>query len=99
METNNTSRKMYTIYISPGDRLEIHTRNQSGDIVAVNVFRMGQSTSYTAFNSDYKATITGITPKNVTFQTSFGKKRVSVKSFAVINKFFGGTNCFEFITT
>ena len=83
----NRPHESYTLYVTPKDRVEIHTHNRSGELVNVKVFREGDFAEYDSYNLKYLAPIKAITAKNVIFDMSdrcnrAGTKRLKMESFA-----------------
>ena len=83
----NRPHESYTLYVTPKDRVEIHTHNRSGELVNVKVFREGDIAEYDSYNLRYTAPIKAITAKNVIFDTGayFNRKetkRLKMESFA-----------------
>ena len=83
----NRPHESYTLYVTPKDRVEIHTHNRSGELVNVKVFREGDFAEYDSYNLRYTAPIKSITAKNVIFDTGskFRRdetKRLKMESFA-----------------
>jgi len=83
----NRPHESYTLYVTPKDRVEIHTHNRSGELVNVKVFREGDIAEYDSYNLKYLAPIKAITAKNVIFDMSdrcnrAGTKRLKMESFA-----------------
>jgi len=66
----NHPRESYMLYVTPGDRVEIHTHNRSGELVSLKVFRVGDEAEYDSYNLRYIAPIKSITAKNVIFDMS-----------------------------
>ena len=84
---SHESYTLYVLYVTPKDRVEIHTHNRSGELVNVKVFREGDIAEYDSFNLRYTAPIKSITAKNVIFDMSdrcnrAGTKRLKMESFA-----------------
>ena len=83
----NRPHESYTLYVTPGSRIEVHTHNRTGDLVGVKVFRIGDHAEYDSYNLRYTAPIKSITSKNVIFDTGsrFNRKetkRLKMESFA-----------------
>ena len=83
----NRPHESYTLYVTPKERVEIHTHNRNGDLVSVKVFREGDIAEYDSYNLRYTAPIKAITAKNVIFDTGscFNRKetkRLKMESFA-----------------
>ena len=87
MKIQNGFRGSYNLFITPGEKVEIHTHRENGELVNVRVFRPGDVAEYDSFNLSYTAKITGITAKNVIFDVSYNPnepkvKRLKMESFA-----------------
>ena len=91
MKINNGFRGSYNLFITPGEKVEIHTHRENGELVNVKVFRPGDIAEYDSYNLRYTAPIKSITAKNVIFDTGrkFGSKfrrdetkRLKMESFA-----------------
>lgn len=83
----NRPHESYTLYVTPGVKVEVHTHNRGGDLVAVKVFRPGDYAEYDSYNLSYTAPIKAITAKNVIFDMGDrcykGKtKRLTFDAFA-----------------
>ena len=87
MKINNGFRGSYNLFISPGEKVEIHTHRENGELVDVRVFRCGDYAEYDSYNLSYTAPIKAITAKNVIFDMGDrcykGKtKRLTFDAFA-----------------
>jgi hypothetical protein len=87
IKINNGFRGSYSLFITPGEKVEIHTHRENGELVAVRIFRPGDVAEYDSFNLAYTAPIKSITAKNIIFDMGDrcykGKtKRLNFDSFA-----------------
>lgn len=87
IKINNGHRGSYNLFITPGEKVEIHTHRENGELVNVRVFRPGDVAEYDSFNLSYTAKIAGITAKNVIFNVSYSDeqpmtKRLKMENFA-----------------
>jgi hypothetical protein len=87
IKIQNGFRGSYNLFITPGEKVEIHTHRENGELVNVRVFRPGDIAEYDSFNLAYTAKITGITAKNVIFDVSYNPdqpmtKRLKMENFA-----------------
>ena len=62
------SNRSFHVYVYPGEKIEIHTRDGSGTLVAIKSFVVGDIAEYDSFNLKYTGQITSITGKNVIIQ-------------------------------
>ena len=89
----SSPHESYTLYVTPGAKVEVHTRNRGGDLVDVKVFRLGDMAEYDSYNLSYIAPIKFITAKNIIFDMGDrcykGKtKRLTFDTFAWRNHAF-----------
>jgi len=56
----------YRCFITPGSKVEIHTVNETGGIIGVNIFNIGDFAEYSSFHLTYIGPIKQITNKGVT---------------------------------
>jgi hypothetical protein len=63
----NRGHESYTLFVTPGSKVEIHTYSRAGDLTDVKVFRIGDIAEYDSYNLTYTAPIKQITAKNVIF--------------------------------
>jgi|GEM_PF-2473856 len=82
IKIQNGHRGSYNLFITPGEKVEIHTHRENGELVDVRVFRPGDVAEYDSYNLAYTAKITGITAKNVIFSVYGKTKRLKMDSFA-----------------
>ena len=82
IKIQNGFRGSYNLFITPGEKVEIHTHRENGELVDVRVFRPGDVAEYDSYNLAYTAKITGITAKNVIFDVHGKTKRLKMDSFA-----------------
>ena len=86
IKIQNGFRGSYNLFITPGEKVEIHTHRENGELVNVRVFRPGDVAEYDSFNLSYTARIIAITAKNVIFDISYNDeprtKRLKMASFA-----------------
>lgn len=80
-------RGTYSLFITPCEKVEIHTHSANGELVNVKVFRPGDVAEYDSYNLSYFAPITGITAKNVIFNIGYRasqpkSKRLKMENFA-----------------
>lgn len=79
----HTNRNFH-VYVQPGERIEVHTRDGAGGLTGMKVFRVGDEAEYDSFNLKYTGTIKSITAKSVIVQPRFGRssKRLDFRAFA-----------------
>jgi len=77
--TVNRPHESYILYVTPGDRVEIHTHRPDGQLVTLKVFRVGDEAEYDSYNLRYTAPIKSITAKNVIFDTGSKFRRDETK--------------------
>ena len=83
----NRGHESYILFVTPGEKVEIHTYSRVGDLTDVKVFRIGDIAEYDSYNLTYTAPIKQITAKNVIFDmsdrcSSKETKRLKMDSFA-----------------
>ena len=78
------SNHYFDVFITPKNCIEVHSRDGSGSLVSVKVFRLGDEAEYDSFNLKYTGAITSITGKNVIIKPRFGSstKRLDFRAFA-----------------
>ena len=85
MKIQNGHRGSYNLFITPGEKVEIHSHRENGELINVKVFRPGDVAKYDSYDS---APISSITTKNVIFDIGYEtsqhakSKRLKMESFA-----------------
>ena len=79
MKIQNGHRGSYNLFITPREKVEIHTHRENGELVNVKVFRPGDVAEYDSYNLSYTARIIAITAKNVIFDVSYNPDEHKVK--------------------
>ena len=79
----NRPHESYTLFVQPGEKVEVHTHNREGELVGIKVFCVGDVAEYDSCNLKYTAPIKSITAKNVIFDTGskFNRKETKRLSF------------------
>lgn len=85
IKIQNGFRGSYNLFITLGEKVEIHTHRENGELVNVRVFRLGDFAEYDSFNLSSTAKITGITAKNVIFDVSYNPNEPKVKRLKMEN--------------
>lgn len=81
----NRPHESYTLYVTPGERVEIHTHSRTGELVTLKVFRVGDEAR--TYPWGFTAPIKSITAENVIFDTGSkfrrdDTKRLKMEQFA-----------------
>lgn len=83
-------RRSYTLFVTQGKQIELHTHHTDSNVYSVKVFWVGDLVEYDSFNFRYAAPIKGITAKNVILDLKDrchknDSKRMSLDEFAARN--------------
>ena len=82
--------RSYTLFVTPGKQIEIHTHDEKSRITGVKIFWVGDEVEYDSFNLRYSAPIKNITANNVIIDlkdrcAKGNTKRMSFSEFAQRN--------------
>ena len=83
----NHYSETYTLFVTPGKQVEIHTHDKKGRITEVKIFWVGDRVEYDSFNLRYSAPIKNITANSVIIDlkdccAKSNTKRMSFSEFA-----------------